>query len=267
MVNQKGGVGKTASTKGLAGALTEQGRRVLLVDWDPQGHLTEALGAPETTPPATVAERILGHWSGPVGELVWRHETGIDVLATNVDAFLLAAQLYPTRAKEFRLAALLDELDAYDEYEGSYPYDDVLIDCPPELGVLTDNALWAVRRTGSARRSGVVVPALAEDSTLRALRLLLAQIDSLQAQLAVTVDVLGLVINAYDRRRGGIVTSTMHALTALPGLEHLATVDDLKHVREAWRAQTPVVQHAPESPSAASYRELVRALDGQGAHE
>lgn len=257
VVNQKGGVGKTATALGMAGALAELKRRVLLVDWDPQGHLTEALGAPEATPPATVAARVLGQWSGPARELVWSHPSaGVDLLPTNVDAFLLAAHLYPSRGKEFRLSALLDELAA--------DYDDILIDCPPELGVLTDNALWAVREPSAEKApdapNGVIIPAEAEDSSLRALSLLLAQIDSLQKQLNAAVTTLGLVINAYDSRRGGIVTSTMQALSELPNLRHLAVIEDLKWVREAWRNRVPVVHYAPDSPTAQQYRDLTATV-------
>mgnify|MGYP001261933493 CR=1 FL=1 len=254
VMNQKGGVGKTAVTKNLGGALAELGYRVLLVDLDPQGHLTEACGVPETTPPATLAKTLLMDADKLAVDHVraliapWRDR--IDMIATNIDAFLLERQLYRLRGVEFRLQRVLELVD------GLGVYDVCLIDCPPSLGVLTDNALVAA---GQA-----LVPVQSEDSALRALRLLLEQVDTMQAELRVTVDVLGMVVNLYDKRRGQIVTSTLEALQSMP-LPILAVVDDRAAVREAWRAGLPVVEYAPDSPSAAAFRALAKSLTAEDA--
>ncbi len=251
-MNQKGGVGKTTTTANLGGALAEAGYRVLLVDLDPQGHLTEACGVPEATPSATLAATLLmdADRVGPeqVERLPAPWRDGIDVIPTHVDSFLLERELYRMRGVEWRLQRVLEAVDALDRW------DVCLIDCPPSLGVLTDNALVAA---GQA-----LVPVQSEDSALRALRLLLDQITTMQAELRVRVDVVGMVVNLFDRRRGRIVTSTLAELEAMP-LPILATVQDLAVVREAWRAGLPVVEYAPESPSAQTYRELARRLTGQ----
>lgn len=249
VMNQKGGVGKTAVTKNLGGALAELGYRVLLVDLDPQGHLTEACGVAETTPPATLAKALLmdadklgiDHVRALIAP--WRER--IDLIATNIDAFLLERELYRSRGVEFRLQRVLELVDALDVY------DVCLIDCPPSLGVLTDNALVAA---GQA-----LVPVQSEDSALRALRLLLEQVNTMQAELRISVDVLGMVVNLYDKRKGQIVTSTLEALRQMP-LPILAVIDERAAVREAWRAGAPVVDHLPDSPSAEAFRNLAKAL-------
>src|SRR5512144_2664512 len=104
ITNQKGGVGKTALTVNLGGALAEDGRRVLLVDLDPQGHLTEALRLVETTEPATLAQAMLGTWTGDPYQLVTVYRDRLHVIPTNVDGFLLEQRLYQERGREYRLA-------------------------------------------------------------------------------------------------------------------------------------------------------------------
>ena len=247
ITNQKGGVGKTALTVNLGGALAEDGRRVLLVDLDPQGHLTEALGLGETTEPATLAAAMLGTWTGDARELVTSYRPLLDVIPTNVDAFLLEQRLYQERGREHRLARVLEQLaDAYDV---------ALIDCPPSLGSLTDNALVAARRA--------LVPTQSEDTALRALRLLLSQVESVEIGLQLQVELVGMVVNGYDRRRGQVVTSTMAVLEQLP-LPVLGVIGDRAAVREVWRYRAPVTEHAPESDAAEAYRALVKAIPWNG---
>lgn len=245
VMNQKGGVGKTATTINLGAALTEAGYRVLLVDLDPQGHLTEACDLAETTEPATLAQAMLGRWTGDPRQLPASYRPGLDAIATNVDAFLLERALYQERAMEQRLSRVLDQLA-----EG--PWEVCLIDCPPSLGVLTDNALVAAGRA--------LLPVQAEDSTLRALRLLIEQVSSLQTALKTEVDMLGIVVNSYDRRRGQVVTSTLETLHGYQDLPVLAVIPDRAAVREAWRVGAPVLEHAPDSDVAEAYRKLAANL-------
>src|SRR5512142_2885461 len=247
VINQKGGVGKTVITLGTAGALAEMGYRVLVVDLDPQGNLTEAAGLAETKAPATLAAAMLDRWTGDPRELVTTHRPGVDVIPTNLDAFLVERALYQERAQEHRLLRVLGGFgDAYDA---------CLIDCPPSLGVLTDNALLAAGRA--------LVPVQAEDSSLRALRLLLDQVRSLEAGLRIEVEIVGMAVNLYDPRRGRIATTTLEALQAMP-LPILATVHDRAVIREAWRAGRSIFDHAPDSDSAEAFRALAKALTAAG---
>lgn len=245
ITNQKGGVGKTATAINLGGALAEAGRRVLLVDLDPQGHLTEALGLAEAVEPATLAQAMLGRWDGPARDLVATYRDRIGVIPTNVDNFLLEPALYQERGREHRLARVLRQL--------TEDYDVCLIDCPPSLGVLTDNALIAARRA--------LIPVQSEDSTLRALRLLLQQIRSVEVGLEIRVELVGMVVNLFDRRRGQVVTSTLDTLRSM-ALPVLAVVPDRAAVREVWRYRAPVTEHSPDSDAATIYRDLVKALRG-----
>jgi chromosome partitioning protein len=250
LANQKGGVGKTTTTINIGGALGRKGHRVLLVDLDPQGHLTTATKVPPTQQPATLTEAMLGRFTGDLRELVAayrRHDNGglVDVIATNIDMFLLEGQLYLAQMKEQRLTKLLSVF--------AESYDVCLIDCPPSLGPLTDNALTAARR--------VLVPVESEDSSLNALELLkVHQLDTLSGHLGSPIQIVGMVVNAYDKRRGQIVTSTLQALRNLPDFEVLAVIDDRKEVREAWRAGLPVVDYVPDHEVAKWYEALGDAV-------
>jgi chromosome partitioning protein len=184
---------------------------------------------------------------GQPAELVAAYRERLHVIPTNVDGFLLEQRLYQERGREYRLARVVERL------AGSY--DICLIDCPPSLGVLTDNALVAARRA--------LLPVQAEDSTLRALRLLLQQIKSVEVGLRLHVEIVGMVVNGFDRRRGQVVTSTLDALQQLP-LPLLGVLGDRAAVREVWRYRAPVTEHSPDSEAAAMYRELAKAIPWDG---
>ena len=179
--NQKGGVGKTALTINLGAALSDQEKKVLLIDLDPQGHLTEGVGVKDLylKDTNTLSEAITDH-KGDGDRLIHHipHEK-FDIIPSNYQMALIEQKLFMTRNREHKLRELLDDL--------SQPYDFVLIDCPPNLGNLTDNALNAARR--------VVVPIQAETSSLRALDLLFDQIESVEHGLKIKVAVLAVVPN------------------------------------------------------------------------
>lgn len=267
LVNQKGGVGKSATTKNLGAALAEDiknddgealdGLRVLLIDLDPQGHLTRALGVDNAPAPATMANALLGHWSGELRELVTVYRDRVHVIPTNPDMFLLEPQMYPRPGREYLLDQLLTAFDP--------GYDVCLIDCPPSLGALTDNALMATRRDAGDGRGdlgAVLVPVQAEDSSLDALRLLFDQIRTIEAALRVQLNVAGLVVNLYDGRRGRIATSTLSAFQGMHGLPVLGVIGDRTAIREAWRLHVPVIEHAPDSIAASYYRDLAKQIRG-----
>jgi len=179
--NQKGGVGKTAVAINLGAALAEQGKKVLLIDLDPQGHLTEGVGVRDLylEEKNTLFEALTDH-KGDADKLIHDipHEK-FDIIPSNYQMALIEQKLFMTRNREHKLRELLDEL--------SKKYDFTLIDCPPNLGNLTDNALNAARR--------VVVPIQAETSSVRALDLLFDQIESIEHGLKIKITVLAVVPN------------------------------------------------------------------------
>jgi chromosome partitioning protein len=155
------------------------------------------------------------------------------------------------RAREHRLGRVLA---AFSGRPPAGAWDHVVIDCPPSLDILTDNALSAA--------DGVLVPVQAEDSSLKALRLLLAQIDAVDADLRRRPLVLhGLVVSLLRRPPSTLARSVLEQLNGLPELPVLATVPLSVTVTEAWRSGRTVVDYAPGSEHAGCYRELARVLE------
>src|SRR5215216_8128788 len=182
--NQKGGVGKTTLTINLGAALADLGQRVLLVDLDPQGHLTEGVGLQECylNSHPTLYDALTSKEPVRLDSLIQRqtkeHEP-FAVIPASYQLMLAEQTLYMTRNREHKLKNLLAQLDNQFDY--------ILIDCPPVLGNLTDNALNAARR--------VLIPIQAEATSVRALDLLFDQIESVERGLNIQVQVLGVVPN------------------------------------------------------------------------
>jgi chromosome partitioning protein len=179
--NQKGGVGKTTLTINLGGALGTLGHTVLMVDLDPQGHLTEGVGLREYYDREDVSLYdwlIQGKDMTPALIVKPTHES-FSIIPTNYQMMLAEQSLYMARNREHKLKNLLALL------EGQFDY--VLIDCPPTLGNLTDNALNAARK--------VVIPVQAESTSIRALELLFDQIESIEHGLNIKINKLAVVPN------------------------------------------------------------------------
>jgi len=179
---QKGGVGKTTLTINLGGALAAAGQRVLLIDLDPQGHLTEGVGMAELylRDEPSLYQCLIANKGGKLSELIHRHSKDrFSVIPATYQLMLAEQALFMARNREHKLRALLSEL--HDQFDW------VLIDCPPALGNLTDNALNAARQA--------IIPIQAEATSVRALELLFDQIESIERGLNVEIRVLAVIPN------------------------------------------------------------------------
>ncbi len=232
--NQKGGVGKTTLTINLGAALADFGQRVLLVDLDPQGHLTEGVGLQDCYLNAhpTLYDALTSKEAVPLSALIQRRTKANEpfaVIPSTYQLMLAEQALYMARNREHKLKTLLSQLDDQFDY--------VLLDCPPVLGNLTDNALNAARR--------VLIPIQAEATSVRALELLFDQIESVERGLNIQVQVLGVVPNMVQD--SAMAKKILHDLRQ--SVPMLAPFELRKRVmlQAAWAAGCSIFAYHPHS--------------------
>ena len=248
MCNQKGGVGKTTTTINLAAALAEYGRKVLIVDFDPQGAASVGLGVSPHELDQTVYNLLMER-DAQIGDVLRHTATpGLDLLPANIDLSAAEVQLVGEVARESVLSrALRPVLDDYDV---------VLIDCQPSLGLLTVNALTAAH--------GVLIPLECEFFALRGVALLIETIEKVRDRLNPRLEVDGILATMYDSR-------TLHAREVVARV-HEAFGDTLLQTvigrtvkfPDATVAAEPITTYAPTHSGAAAYRQLARELVARG---
>ena len=258
--NQKGGVGKTTLTINLAAALADLGLRVLAVDLDPQGHLTEGVGLQECYLNAelTLYDALTSKQTVKVAALIQPHTKSHEpfaIIPATYQLMLAEQALYMARNREHKLKGLLSQLDN--------AYDYILIDCPPVLGNLTDNALNAARR--------VLIPIQAEATSVRALELLFDQIESVERGLTIDIQVLGVIPNLVQDSI--MAKKILHELRQ--SVSVLAPFELRKRVilQAAWAAGCSIFAYQPPTSAdektkrevVEAYRDLARFVIDQAA--
>jgi chromosome partitioning protein len=241
--NQKGGVGKTMVAINLAGALNRQGHDVLFVDIDPQGNATEGLGLTDRYEPGSPnLYDVLLEDQSSIGATVATHPE-MDVVPSNVEMFNAEPDLITSMRGRERLRQALDELDR--------TYDYVVVDTPPWLGILTDSALLAC--------GNVVIPALAESTSTRALEILFDQIDTIEDQYGTAITERAVVANRVEQ--DGESTEMMEWFRdtfepAIPVFEVRKRVV----LKRAWGNGVSVFEHEEDCDMEAVFLDLAESL-------
>ncbi len=248
LCNQKGGVGKTTTTINLGASFAEYGRRVLAIDFDPQGALSAGLGVPTHDVP-TIYDLLLGTVKDPREAIIQTSVPGLDVIPANIDLSAAEVHLVNEVARETILARVLRKV--------SDDYDVILIDCQPSLGLLTVNALTAAH--------GVLIPLECEFFALRGVALLIETIEKIRDRLNPAIELDGILATMYDAR-------TLHSREVLErvvetfGEKVLETViGRTVKFPDASVAGAPITTFAPEHSAAEAYRQLARELIARGA--
>jgi chromosome partitioning protein len=250
MCNQKGGVGKTTSTINLGAALAEYGRRVLLVDMDPQGALSAGLGVPHYELEQTIHNLLVEPRVSIDDVLLHSRVPHMDLVPSNIDLSAAEIQLVNEVGREQTLArALHPVLDRYDY---------VLIDCQPSLGLLTVNGL--------ACADGVVIPTECEFFSLRGLALLTDTVDKVRDRLNPKLEISGILLTRYDPRTVNSREVMARVVERFGDLVFDTVITRTVRFPETTVAGEPITTWAPKSTGAIAYRALAREfIDRFGA--
>ena len=248
MVNQKGGVGKTTSSINLGASLAAYGRKMLLVDFDPQGALSVGLGVNPYDLEISIYNLLMNSRMDPHEVIVSTDFENIDILPANIDLSAAEVQLVGEVAREQILSRVLSKVT--DEY------DVILIDCQPSLGLLTVNALTAAH--------GVIIPLETEFFALRGVALLVETIEKIQDRLNPSLVVDGILATMFDSR-------TLHSKEVMSRVTEAfddkvfdTVINRTVKFPDASVAAEPITSFAPKHAGSEAYRRLARELIARG---
>ncbi|GLZ34570.1 chromosome partitioning protein ParA [Lentzea sp. NBRC 105346] len=242
--NQKGGVGKTTSTINLGASLAEYGRRVLLVDFDPQGALSVGLGIHPHQLDQTIYNVIMENDVGVRDVIRKTVVDDMDLLPSNIDLSAAEIQLVSEVGREHTLVRTLRPVIDH--------YDYVLVDCQPSLGLLTVNALAAA--------DGVLIPLECEFFSLRGVALLIDTIEKVKERLNPKLEITGILATMYDHRTLHSREVMARVVEAFGEVVFDTVINRTVRFPETTVAGEPITRWAPRSAGAQAYRALAREV-------
>lgn len=240
---QKGGVGKTTTTVNLSAALAEKGKRVLVVDIDPQANTTSGLGVEKNTCDKTAYSMLIGE--DEISDCVMNvGSEKVDLIPSEGRLYAAEVELAGFGDESIRLKTVLDQVGEM--------YDYVLIDCPPSLGLLTVNAFVAA--------DSVLVPVQCEYYALEGLSLLIESINLIRQRINPSLDIEGILLTMYDLRNNLTREVEANIKEFFPDKVFEAIIPRNIRVAEAPSYGMSVLRYATDAPGAKAYRELADEL-------
>ena len=238
VTNQKGGVGKTTTSVNLCACLAELGKKVLMVDLDPQGNASSGFGIDKAEVPKTVYDVLVAGY--PADKTIVASEFGVDVIPASIDLAGAEVELVPTISREMKLKRALDPLRP--------AYDYIYIDCPPTLGLLTLNALTAA--------DAILLPIQCEFYALEGVSQLIKTIEMVQVNLNPSLVIEGVLLTMYDSRVKLAVQVAEEVRKNFGGAAYWTMIPRNVRLSEAPSYGQPITVYDRKSKGAASYREL-----------
>lgn len=250
IANQKGGSGKTTTTRSLGAALAESGKRILLVDMDPQASLSEGCGLPLHLLERTIYHVLLGSYR--IIDAIVAVEDNVDLVPTNINLSAAELQLVNMNRREDKLRNAIKSIKDY--------YDYVLIDCPPSFGLLTVNSLSAA--------DSVLIPMTCDYYTMLGVRLMLDSVREIQAEVNGELKVEGILPTRFDGRTlhaREILEQTKEALGSQYRIFDIIIKESVRFKESPIGAKS-ILEYAGSSDGARAYRDLAKEImNGQAS--
>ena len=246
VANQKGGVGKTTTSVNLSAAFAEMGKKVLLIDCDPQGNATSGLGIEKDGLELSIYDALIN--DTPMEEIIIQTQFGLDVVPSVMDLAGAEVELVNLEDKQYRLKKAVELVKE--------KYDYILIDCPPSLGHVTLNALTAA--------DSVLLPLQCEFYALEGLSQLLSTVQLVQEQLNEKLRIDGLVLTMYDSRTNLAEQVVEEVKTHFPDMVYATKIPRNVRLSEAPSFGKPIFAYASSSKGAQAYMSLAEEVIENG---
>ena len=249
-VNQKGGTGKTTTGENLGAGLVMEGKKVLLVDFDPQASLSISLGYPKPEElPVTITDmmkRVVEEEGVPPGEGILHHEEGMDLMPSSIELSGMEVSLVNTISRETVLKEYLESVKR--------DYDFILLDCSPSLGMLTINAMAAA--------DTLLIPVQASYLPAKGLEQLLQTVNKVRRQINPKLKIEGILLTMVDTRTNDAREISELIRNAYGGKIKVYDTEIPRSVRasEISKEGKSIFKHDPGGKVAEAYRELTREV-------
>lgn len=249
--NQKGGVGKTTTNINLGASLAKEGKKILIVDIDPQGNTTSGVGIPKNDLDYTVYDLLVRDDIDPHDVVIHTKVENLDLIPSNVDLAGAEIELVEIGGRETRLKKSIDKL------KGEYDY--IFIDCPPSLGLLTINSLTAVQ--------SVIIPIQCEFYALEGVSQLMSTIKLVKKSMNKQLQIEGVVLSMFDGRTNLSIQVVQEVKKYFGDKVYSTVIPRNIRLAEAPSFGMAITEYDPKSRGAMAYRDFAHEFLEREAEE